>query len=313
MSGDDADRSVDATPFDAIAADLKRLRTSAGMPSYNDIVVRIGIQREGRGMSPASSRPARTTVYDAFRPGRRRMDAALVGDIVRALGVAEDDVQTWEARVLAAHGKVAADPGTTPPAAEPTVSRPMTRRWVAALLTGCVALNLLGRITVDQVLRPLDVTLFLDMVGTALAAVVLGPWWGALVGLVTNVSGAALSGWISIPFAIVNVGGALVWGYGVRRLGLGRTLPHYFVLNLLVALVCSLLAAPIILMLGGTAQHATDDVIGTIRAVTHHLFASIFAGNLLASVEDKLLSGFLALVAAEALGRPFLGKRPQEK
>ncbi|WP_182377973.1 ECF transporter S component [Nocardioides sp. WS12] len=312
MSTDNSDRSVETGPFDAIAEDLKRLRTTAGMPSYNDIVVRIGLQRESRGLAPEVARPARTTVYDAFRPGRRRLDAALVGDIVRALGVPEHDVPGWEARVLEAHASAKAPTETAPEAGDiPSLPRP-TRRWVAAVLVGCIALNLLGRVTVDNVLRPLDITLFLDMVGTAIAAIVLGPWWGVLVGITTNLGGAALSGWISIPFGIVNVGGALLWGYGVRRLGLGRTLPRFFVLNLLVALLCSALAAPIILMLGGTAQHATDDVIGTIRAVTHHLFASIFAGNLLASVEDKLLSGFMALVAAEVLGRPFLGKRPRE-
>ena len=32
------------------------------------------------------------------------------------------------------------------------------------------------------------------MIGTAVASIVLGPWWGALVGLITNIGGALFPG-----------------------------------------------------------------------------------------------------------------------
>lgn len=74
----------------------------------------------------------------------------------------------------------------------------------------CTAINLIGGI--DTSSRRL---LYLDMLGTALAGIALGPWWGASVGLVTN-----LLLYFMLPespsllaFAVVNVLGGLYWGY----------------------------------------------------------------------------------------------------
>ena len=41
---------------------------------------------------------------------------------------------------------------------------------------------------------------FLDMIGTCVAAIVLGPWWGALVGVITNVGGSFIgTSAVSVP------------------------------------------------------------------------------------------------------------------
>lgn len=55
-----------------------------------------------RGLPSAQARPARTTVYDAFRSGRSRMNPALVEDIVLALGLDEAQAQEWWHRVVRA-------------------------------------------------------------------------------------------------------------------------------------------------------------------------------------------------------------------
>src|SRR5690606_28147164 len=100
-----------------------------------------------------------------------------------------------------------------PTRTEPDVGAPPPERFDAwrpapALMLGCVAVNLLGREFVDL----LNLPVYLDMVGTALAAIVLGPWRGAAVGATTNLAGLFISGIASAPFAVVNVVGALVWG-----------------------------------------------------------------------------------------------------
>ena len=61
----------------------------------------------------------------------------------------------------------------------------------------------------------LKLPIFLDMIGTAVVAMTIGPWWGALVGVITNLTMGFLTGPVLIPFAC-NVVGALVWGYGTR-------------------------------------------------------------------------------------------------
>src|SRR5438876_1605627 len=72
--------------------------------------------------------------------------------------------------------------------------------------------------------------LYLDMTGTALTAFLLGPWWGAIVGLLSN----SLVNWllypepgadvIIFPWSLVNMAGALFWGFMARRAGFRKYL-----------------------------------------------------------------------------------------
>lgn len=65
--------------------------------------------------------------------------------------------------------------------------------------------------------------LYLDMVGTALAALLLGPWWGALTALLSS----ALVNWalypgpgadvVIFPWVLVNMAGGFFWGVLARR------------------------------------------------------------------------------------------------
>ncbi|MGY0236297.1 ATP-binding protein [Longispora urticae] len=84
-----------AATLDALAAGLLALRAWAGNPSYAELVRRIGRLRTGRGLPPGERSPGRVTVYDCFRPGRRRIDVELVVDIVRALTADEQAAGRW--------------------------------------------------------------------------------------------------------------------------------------------------------------------------------------------------------------------------
>jgi SAM-dependent methyltransferase len=56
---------------------------------------------------------------------------------------------------------------------------------------------------------------FVDMTGTAFTAFLLGPWWAAAVAAATTiVNGNFFESYF--PFGIVNIAGALVWGYLAR-------------------------------------------------------------------------------------------------
>ncbi|MGA8258472.1 MAG: hypothetical protein WB767_18020 [Nocardioides sp.] len=275
----------------------------------------IAAQRLARGLPEGECRPGRTTVYDAFRTGRRRLDTGLVLEIVEALGVDEAGRQRWAERCRAAVDgprDVAKTPDDAPVVLEVSEVSESTSlvasglpalKVVLMLLGGCIALNVCGHHAVEW----LGLPLYFDMVGTAVAAIFLGPWWGALVGLLTNVLGVASSGASSLPFAAVNIAGALVWGYGVRRYGSALTIPRYFVLNIAVALACTLVAAPIIvIMFGGETGHSTDTMIGDAAAFSHNLVLAVVGVNLLTSVADKMIAGFVALVALEMAPRSWI-------
>ncbi|MFF1541366.1 hypothetical protein ACFVWL_14895 [Microbacterium sp. NPDC058269] len=81
--------------LDELCLGLGRMRADAGSPSYAEIARRIGSVRGGAD-------PPKVTVYDCFRPGRRRVDDRLVADIVRALGGDDAQAVLWRetARLL---------------------------------------------------------------------------------------------------------------------------------------------------------------------------------------------------------------------
>jgi energy-coupling factor transport system substrate-specific component len=299
-------------PWDHVAVQLQAWRRTAGDPSYADIASRITAARIARGTEPAAARVGRTTVYDAFRLGRARINHALVREIASALGAAEDEVDallTGPAPVAEVPPAPAPDPVPASPA--PTGAHVVRRgrRWALAVALGCVALNLLGRVTVDF----LGVPVYLDMVGTALAAIVLGPWHAAGVGVVTNLAGVPLSGWDSAAFTPVNVLGGLIWGYGVHRFGMGRTMARFFVLSAAAGVACSLMAAPTLYLLGGSIGHGQDDLTASMLALTHQFGLALGLGNLLTSLADKLLSGFVGMVGASVLGVQIATEPPQRR
>jgi len=182
-----------------------------------------------------------------------------------------------------------------------TVSRSANRiplTLVVALVPAAAALNIVGS-TINTALK---LPIFLDMIGTCVAAIVLGPWWGALVGVITNVGGSLINGPIGIPFALANVAGALVWGYGVRSWGMGRNNVTFFILNIIVALAVSAAAAPIVIFVfGGATGHSSDALTAAFAQAGQSLITSVFASNVIVSLADKIIAGYIALAIINAL------------
>jgi energy-coupling factor transport system substrate-specific component len=160
-----------------------------------------------------------------------------------------------------------------------------------------VALNIVG----SYINGLLNLPTFLDMIGTAVVAMTVGPWWGALAGAATNLINGFISGPIGIPFAACNVVGALVWGYGVRW-GMGKSFIRYFILSILTAFFVTLQAVPIyVFIFGGATGHFADVMTAAFLGMGQHLVVSVFSSNILVSLADKIISSFVALAILEAL------------
>lgn len=84
--------------LDDVTADLEGLRRDAGLPSYSELTRRVAAFRKHRGDRSSEASPGRTTVYDAFTAGRRRLDPVLVSDLVRVLGGDEKTAVEWGRR-----------------------------------------------------------------------------------------------------------------------------------------------------------------------------------------------------------------------
>ena len=88
------------------------------------------------------------------------------------------------------------------------------------VIGGGILLNYVGLAVSVQ----LKSVLYLDMTGTAVSAILLGPWWGAFTGLISN----SLVNWLLyaephadvaiFPWSPVNMAGALFWGVTARTL-----------------------------------------------------------------------------------------------
>src|SRR5699024_4231628 len=113
---------------------------------------------------------------------------------------------------------------------------------VLGVMIACVIVDGVGHALVGT----LHLALYLDMIGTAVSAIVLGPWYGVAVAVLGTATGTLIHGTMALPFALVNVAGALAWGYGARRRGTSFSFASFFTLNIHVALVCTLVAVPIL-------------------------------------------------------------------
>ncbi|HYF73803.1 MAG TPA: hypothetical protein VD864_13325, partial [Nocardioides sp.] len=144
------DRPTAPTPgrWDHLVGELRALRLAAGEPSYAEIARRIAAQRRAQGVGEHAAHVARSTVHDAFRPDRSRINLTLVREIVAALGADPGVVDDW----------------LRPAPASEAAVEPAPLRHVLLLMVGCVALNLAGRVVVDVLHLPV----YLDMVGTAI-------------------------------------------------------------------------------------------------------------------------------------------------
>ena len=78
---------------------LERLRVWSGNPSLRVLAKKVGpLLRPPRPMS-------HTTLADAFKPGRRRLDLAMVVAIVRALGLENAEVACWRDNCVRVHAE----------------------------------------------------------------------------------------------------------------------------------------------------------------------------------------------------------------
>jgi energy-coupling factor transport system substrate-specific component len=278
--------------WDGLIRRLQDHRDSVGSPSFRVLAERVAAARVENGVNPYAARVGKTTVYDCFQLGRVRVNLDLVREVARAMGASSVEVDDWIESCRRPRAAM-----TDPPVPVVRPASPSAHQ-VVGLMTAALVMNLLGR----GFVMFFDFPLHLDMIGTAVVALALGPWRGAAVGASTGILGVALSGTSSLSFAVVNVVGALAWGYGVRRFNGGATIPRFVLLNLATGALCSLAAVPILLGLyDGATRHSFDGVTSAFDVFWSSYAASVLFSNFVTSALDKMLSGFLALTVITSL------------
>jgi len=149
--------------------------------------------------------------------------------------------------------------------------------------------------------RHLESILYLDMTGTALVAFLLGPWWGAIVALLSNSvvnwllfpeSGADV---MIFPWSLVSMTGAIYWGWMARqggfqkylRTGKSSALSHAWFLYIFGVVGAAVMSIPGIFVQAALNEHSTfalnPDVAETLHArvlqweqMVHQYLESLF-------------------------------------
>ena len=155
----------------------------------------------------------------------------------------------------------------------------------------------------------LESILFLDMVGTAFVAFLLGPWWGASVALITN----SLVNWLLypdpgadlliFPWSLVNMTGGFLWGWMGRsrqfslylKTGHASIISHIWFLvtfGVLAACVMSVPGMFVERVVRQSPQIELNDNLITFLGIA-------------ADQWQQMLSGYLELLAGPAVAHGF--------
>jgi energy-coupling factor transport system substrate-specific component len=167
------------------------------------------------------------------------------------------------------------------------------------LIPVAIAINL----AVGQLVLALKLPLYLDSIGTVLVGALVGPWAGALTGVISNVIWTA-TGWF--PQAIAWAGVAAVIGILAAAFKQGGWLDGAVkagISGLITGLVAALLSAPIAaFVFGGVTGSGTDVLVAAFSGTFGlDILGANMAQGVVSDPIDKLVTFLIVWALLRAL------------
>jgi len=163
--------------------------------------------------------------------------------------------------------------------------------WI--LLVVGIGINWVG----GFIAQSLKLPIWLDSVGTMIVAVLAGPWVGALSGALTNIVKAVTFDPVGAPYALTQLAIGLAVGYAYKNKILGKksSVVQLLGVSFLVAIISTLVSAPITVYLyggvtGGGIDVLTAMIFGTTDGSMGGLLTAVFGAELLGDLLDKTAS-----------------------
>lgn len=155
------------------------------------------------------------------------------------------------------------------------------------------ALSIAINIVLGTVVGLLNIPLlFLDTVGTIFSAVLFGPWYGAIVGGLTNVIQGILTNPKDIPFALVNIAVGIIVGLMARKWKFD--LKTAIITGLIIGVVSPLIGTPIAAYVYGGITGDINDVFFTWLVQSgQSIFTAAFIPRIASNMVDKIVSCIL--------------------
>lgn len=172
------------------------------------------------------------------------------------------------------------------------------RQRIASDLAGpalpLVAFSIALNLTVGQITTALKLPVYLDSLGTILAAVLCGPWAAMIAGAIANSLAAALGS----PSMIFFIPVAMTIGAFTAACARFGWFKHWYLCvvgGILQGILAALVSAPIsAYVFGGTMMAGTDALVIFFRAMGNNLLQSTFYQGLSSDPVDKVVS-YLAM------------------
>ncbi|QEU10665.1 ECF transporter S component [Paracoccus yeei] len=173
-----------------------------------------------------------------------------------------------------------------------------------------VAIGIALNLALGQAASFLNLPIFLDSVGTVLAAVLAGPVIGGLTGLLTNLLWGLLQGPTAAFFAPVAMMIGIAAGL-LARAGLFRTWWQAAISGAVIAVALALVAVPIrIYLFGGVTGSGADFAVAYLLKVGESLFGSVLITVIGTNLVDKIVTALLVWAILRGLPTRAVGDWP---
>ena len=142
----------------------------------------------------------------------------------------------------------------------------------------------------------LKLPFYLDTIGTFFTAAAFGPFYGAMVGGITNVISALILGPKDIPFALVSIAIGLIVGFVCKKT------KSY---DLKTAIICGLVCGVVAPMIGTPIGTVGDILFLALKQGGANIFAASFIPKLINNLMDKMLASLLVFLVIKKLPKQY--------
>ncbi|MEF9970562.1 MAG: ECF transporter S component [Ruthenibacterium sp.] len=159
-----------------------------------------------------------------------------------------------------------------------------------------VAVNFVG----GQMASLLKLPMYLDTIGTIFAAMLCGPWVGAVAGALTNVV-TGIANPVNFAFIPVNVIAGLLTGF-LARYNMFSNWWKWLISMVLMAITSIASAAPIVVLVyGGVTGSGTSIITATAMAAGANIWSAVIGTEGIFTVLDRVISFVISILVIKVI------------
>ncbi|MEG1458473.1 MAG: ECF transporter S component [Acetivibrio sp.] len=173
------------------------------------------------------------------------------------------------------------------------------------LIPICAGINLIG----GSIAGALKLPVFLDLIGTIIAAALGGPWVSAVVGLFTNLFLALMSNPTYFPYVLVSIAVGLQTGYMIKA-GCFRNIVGVvstcFVATILSTFVTS--AVTLIFFGGVTGATGASVITAGFIASLGNIWLGVLTSAFFSNLVDRAIAFAVAYIILKTIPKRFISQ-----